>query len=78
MGSNNIFDGLQKSDSFRSAIKPRCAYFSGFKRFSKNRQKVNEMTPTEATVASGVKNWYINFVSKLLPGRGKCQVVPKQ
>ena len=48
---------------FRSAIKPRCAYFSGFKRFSKNRQKVNEMAQTEATVASAVKNWYINFFS---------------
>ena len=41
----------------------RCGYFSGFKRFSKNRQKVNEMAHLEATVASGVKNWYINFVS---------------
>ena len=44
---------------FRSAIKPRCAYFSGFKRFSKNRRKVHEMAKTEATVTSGVKNWYI-------------------
>ena len=41
----------------------RCGYFSGFKRFSKNRQNVNEMAQLEATVASGVKNWYINFVS---------------
>ena len=48
---------------FRSAIKPRCAYFSGVKRFSKNRPKVHEMAHLEATVASGVKNWYINFVS---------------
>ena len=32
----------------------RCAYFSGFKRFSKNGQKVNEMAKTEATVTSGV------------------------
>ena len=46
---------------FRSAIKPRCAYFFGFKRFSKNHQKVNEMAHLEATVASALKNWYINF-----------------
>ena len=44
-----------------SGFFPRCAYFSGFKRFSKNGQKVNEMAKTEATVTSGVKNWYINF-----------------
>ena len=41
---------------------PRCAYFSGFKRFSKNRQKVNEMAKTEATVTSGVNNWYTIFL----------------
>ena len=58
---HNFSMGFLKIVIFRSAIKPRCAYFSGFKRFSKNRQKVHEMTPTEATVASGVKNWYINF-----------------
>ena len=46
---------------FRSAIKPRCAYFFGFKRFSKNRQNVHKMAQTEATVTSAVKNWYINF-----------------
>ena len=39
----------------------RCGYFWGFKRFSKNRQKVNEMAHLEATVASALKNWYINF-----------------
>ena len=46
----------------RSAIKPRCAYFSGFKRFSRNGQKVNEKVKTEATVTSEVKNWYIIFL----------------
>ena len=39
----------------------RCGYFFGFKRFSKNRQKVHEMAHLEATVASALKNWYINF-----------------
>ena len=47
--------------AFRKTL--RCGYFSGFKRFSKNRQKVHEMAHLEATVASAVKNWYINFVS---------------
>ena len=48
-------------DSKFSEFSPRCAYFSGFQRFSKNRQKVNMMAQTEATVTSGVKNWYVNF-----------------
>ena len=59
MGSNHFVGGFQKKN--RSAIKPRCAYFFGFKRFSKNRQKVHKMAKTEATVTSGVKNWYIIF-----------------
>ena len=46
-------------DSKFSGFSPRCAYSSDFKRFSKNGQKVNEMAKTEATVTSGVKNWYI-------------------
>ena len=56
MGSNHFL-----MDSKFSEFSPRCADFSGFKRFSKNGLKVNEMAKTEATVTSGVKNWYINF-----------------
>ena len=37
-------------DSKFSEFSPRCAYFFGFKRFSKNGQKVNDMDKTEATV----------------------------
>ena len=54
MGSNNFFDGFEIF-----GISPRCAYFLCFNRFSKYGQKVNEMPQTEATVTSGVKNWYI-------------------
>ena len=50
-------------DSNYSKFSPRCAYFFGFKRFSKNRQKVNIMANTEATVASSVKNWHVNLFS---------------
>ena len=60
---HNVSMEILKIVIFRSAIKPRCAYFFGFKRFSKHRQKVNKMAKTEATVTSGVKNWYIIFSS---------------
>ena len=76
MGSNHFFDGFQKIGFFRSAIKPRWAYFFGFKRFSKNRQKVNEMAHLEATVTSALKNWYINYFYRYLqvPGNANwCQ-----
>ena len=49
-------------DSKFSEFSPRCAYFFGFKRFSKSDQKVNEMVKMEATVTSGVTNWYIMFL----------------
>ena len=44
-----------------SGFSPRCAYFFGFKRFSKNGKKVNDMDTTEAKVSSRVKNLYIYF-----------------
>ena len=50
-------------DPIFSGFSPRCAYFSDFKRFSKNDQKVNEIAQTEAIVTSGVKNWYIILFS---------------
>ena len=34
-----------------------------FDDFQKNREKVHEMAQTEATVTSGVKNWYIILFS---------------
>ena len=61
MGSNHFL-----MDSKFSEFSPWCAYFSGFKRFSKNGQKVNIMARTEATVTCGVKNWYINFFIGIL------------
>ena len=42
-----------------SGFLPRCAYFSGFKGFSKNGKKVNEIAKTEATVTSREKNCYL-------------------
>ena len=64
-------------DSKFSEFSFRCAYISGFKRFSENDQKVHEMDKTEATVTSCVKNWYIIFFLIQIGAMG-CQLVPKQ
>ena len=69
---NDFSMEFSKIVMFRSAIKPLFAYFSGFKRFSKNDHKVNIMAQTEATVTSGVKKLVYN--SFFLGSRGALKV----